>query len=259
MSPPALQAVSIVKKFPGGAKALRGVDLMIAQGETLALIGESGCGKSTLLRLFNRMLEPSSGHILVHGRRAAELEPNELRRGIGYVQQNGGLIPHWNVERNVALVPALLGWDPARRSGRSREMLTLAGLDPDIHARRYPWQLSGGERQRVAFARALAADPPIVLLDEPFAALDALTRRRLQEEFLSLKMRLAKTLLIVTHDLDEALLLGDRVAVMRRGRVLQVDAPRDLVARPATSYVRELLAMASERGKRAGLSQQESG
>lgn len=257
MIPAALQAISIVKEYSDGVQALGGVDLAIASGETLALIGESGSGKTTLLRLFNRMLEPSGGQILVNGQLAAEQDPHELRRGMGYVQQNGGLIPHWNVERNVTLVPALLGWDRERRKRRSREMLALSGLDADTYAERYPSRLSGGERQRVAFARALAADPPIVLLDEPFGALDALTRRRLQEEFLAIKRQLHKTILLVTHDLEEAMRLGDRVAVMREGRILQVATPRELVAQPATSYVRELLALASGEGNPAGFNPKE--
>ena len=215
--------------------------MAIPPGETLALVGESGSGKTTLLRLFNRMVDPSEGEVRVDGRPVSELDPIALRRGIGYVAQDGGLIPHWRVERNVDLVPRLLGWDADRRKARVREMLELVGLSPDIHAPRYPAELSGGQRQRVALARALAADPPVVLLDEPFGALDALTRLELHRQFLELRKTLGKTLVLVTHDLAEAFRLANRIAVMRGGRILQIGAPEELAERPADPYVRALL------------------
>jgi osmoprotectant transport system ATP-binding protein len=246
----ALEVVEVGKTWPDGTRALAGVSFAVAAGETLALVGESGSGKTTLLRLFNRLLEPTSGEARVAGRPAAELDPIALRRRIGYVPQDGGLLPHWRVERNVELVPRLLGWDRRRRAERMREMLELVGLDPGTHAGRYPAELSGGQRQRVAFARALAADPPVVLLDEPFGALDALTRRELHRQFLDLKRRLRKTTVLVTHDLGEAFRLADRIGVMRAGRLLQLGRPEDLVAAPAHDYVRELLAL------RAGLPSQ---
>lgn len=237
----ALEAKGVVKTYADGTAALAGVTLAVPAGETLALVGESGSGKTTLLRLFNRMVDPTEGEVRVEGRPVAELDPIALRRGIGYVPQDGGLIPHWRVERNVDLVPRLLGWDADRRKARVREMLELVGLSPDVHALRYPAELSGGQRQRVALARALAADPPVVLLDEPFGALDALTRLELHRQFLELRKTLGKTLILVTHDLAEAFRLADRIAVMRNGRVLQVGAPGELAERPADPYVRALL------------------
>jgi osmoprotectant transport system ATP-binding protein len=227
------------------------LDLDVHSGETVALIGESGCGKSTLLRMFNRLESPSSGSILVAGVDAAHIDPIALRRTTGYVQQDGGLLPHWSVERNVELVPALVGWSLERRRSVSRELLKLVGLEPDTYARRFPHELSGGQQQRVAFARALAADPDVILLDEPFGALDAITRAQLQEEFLRLKHTLGKTMLLVTHDLREAELLGDRVAVLRHGRLLQCAAPARLRQHPADDYVSGLLRHAPGTGGRA--------
>jgi osmoprotectant transport system ATP-binding protein len=243
-----LEAEDVGKSFPGGVTALAGVSLAVTSGETLVLIGESGCGKTTLLRMFNRMTDPTEGTVRIHGRPAGEWNPIELRRRTGYVQQEGGLLPHWTIARNVALVPSLLGWSTDRRRERVDALLDLVGLDPARYRARYPRELSGGQRQRVAFARALAADPDVVLLDEPFGALDAITRVELQEEFVRMKERLGKTMLLVTHDLDEAFLLGDRIAVMREGRVLQTGRPEDVEARPVTDYVRELLR--HRRGKR---------
>lgn len=236
-----LEAKGVVKTYADGTAALAGVSLAVPAGETLALVGESGSGKTTLLRLFNRMVDPSEGEVRVEGRPVSELDPIALRRRIGYVPQDGGLIPHWRVERNVDLVPRLLGWDADRRGARVREMLDLVGLSPEVHAPRYPAELSGGQRQRVALARALAADPPVVLLDEPFGALDALTRLELHRQFLELRRTLGKTLVLVTHDLTEAFRLADRIAVMRGGRVLQIGAPGELAERPADPYVRALL------------------
>jgi len=239
--PPALEAAGVVKTYGDGTAALAGVSLAVAPGETLALVGESGSGKTTLLRLFNRMVEPTSGEVRVEGRPVAGLDPIALRRGIGYVPQDGGLLPHWRIGQNVELVPRLLGWSADRRQARTRELLELVGLSPDVHASRYPAELSGGQRQRVALARALAADPPVVLLDEPFGALDALIRLDLHRKFLELKRALKKTLVLVTHDLGEAFRLADRIAVMKAGRLLQLGPPQELVERPADPYVRELL------------------
>jgi osmoprotectant transport system ATP-binding protein len=189
------------------------------------LLGESGCGKTTTLRLVNRLLVPVSGEVLVEGRDTREWNPIALRRRTGYVIQDAGLFPHYTVERNVALVPTLEGWDERRVRERVRELLQLVGLDPEKFAARYPSELSGGQRQRVGVARALAADPPLLLMDEPFGALDPLTRAGLQREFAALQKRLAKTVVFVTHDVREALSLGTRVALMRAGRILLLDRP----------------------------------
>jgi osmoprotectant transport system ATP-binding protein len=246
MPEPELRAVRVSKVYPGPVQALSEIDLSVASGETLAVIGESGCGKSTLLRLFNRLEEPTSGEIHVRGRPATGIDPIELRRHTGYVQQEGGLLPHWTVGRNVELVPTLLNWPRRRRRQRADELLTMVGLDPPAFRSRFPHELSGGQRQRVAFARALAADPELVLLDEPFGALDALTRLELHREFLHLKQQLQKTMVIVTHDLGEAFKLADRVAVMHQGRLVQVGRHDTLVEQPASSYVSDLLALGRE-------------
>ncbi len=241
--PPMLRAHGVDKRYPGGVVALDGAGLEVAAGETLALVGESGSGKSTLLGTFNRTVAPDAGEVSVEGRRVADRDPVELRRRIGYVPQNGGLIPHWTVGANVELVPRLLGWPAHRRRRRADEMLELVGLDPVELGGRHPRRLSGGQRQRVALARALAGEPAVVLLDEPFGALDALTRLRVRGVFRRLRRAVAATLLLVTHDLEEAFELGDRVAVMKDGRVLQSAPPRELLERPAHPYVEELLAL----------------
>jgi osmoprotectant transport system ATP-binding protein len=239
--PAALEARDVVKRHRDGFAALRGVGLTVETGETLALIGESGSGKTTLLRMFNRLDTPTTGEIRIQGRPAAAHDPIALRRATGYVQQDGGLLPHWTVGRNVELVPALLGWPPGRRRARADQLLGWVGLDPAAHRDRYPVELSGGQRQRVAIARALAGDPPVVLLDEPFAALDALTRQEIQGEFARWRRDLGKTLVLVTHDVGEAFRLADRIAVLRAGVVLQVGTAADLVQRPAHPYVRALV------------------
>jgi osmoprotectant transport system ATP-binding protein len=235
----ALRAEGVTKRY-GSVVALDGVSLDVEPGECVALVGESGAGKTTLLRSFNRMAEPDAGRLLVDGTDVRALDPVALRRHAGYVPQDGGLLPHWRVGRNVALVPWLL--DSATAVDDARAALRLVGLDPATFERRWPRELSGGQRQRVAIARALAARPRVLLLDEPFGALDAITRGELQQAFAELRRELAITTLLVTHDLREAARLADRVAVFRAGRIEQVaDAPT-LAALPATDYVRLLLA-----------------
>jgi osmoprotectant transport system ATP-binding protein len=216
-------------RLQNGRSLLTGVNLTISRGETLILLGRSGSGKTTSLKLINRLLEPSEGEILIEGRRQSQWDLIELRRGIGYVIQDVGLFPHWTVERNVALVPRLSGWPDARVRERVREMLALVGLDAGEFAQRYPRELSGGQRQRVGVARALAADPPILLMDEPFGALDPITRAELQREFRGLAARLGKTIAFVTHDLREALLLGTRIALLAGGRLAGVYSPQEFL------------------------------
>ncbi|MBW3554663.1 MAG: ATP-binding cassette domain-containing protein [Gemmatimonadetes bacterium] len=235
---PALQADTVTKRY-GHVIALRGVSLRVAAGECLALVGESGSGKTTLLRAFNRMVEPEAGRVLVNGRDVAGEDPVALRRSIGYVQQEGGLLPHWSVRRNAALVPWLRRDDDALV--RADHVLVLVGLDPATFADRRPRQLSGGQRQRVAIARALADRPSILLMDEPFGALDAITRAELHESFEALRAEIPTTTLLVTHDLREAARLADRIAVMRAGGIEQVAAPAELVEAPSSAYVAMLL------------------
>ena len=238
MASPALEAVDVAKRF-GAVTALDAVSLSVAHGECVALVGESGSGKSTLLRAFNALTRPDRGTVRVAGHDVAVADPVALRRAVGYVPQDGGLLPHWTVARNVALVPVLIG--RADSHALASAALESVGLEPAQFGGRWPHQLSGGQRQRVAFARALAAGPRIVLLDEPFGALDAITRGDIAELFLALRHRTGMTALLVTHDLHEAFLVADRVAVMHAGRIAQVDTPAVLTASPATPYVAELL------------------
>jgi osmoprotectant transport system ATP-binding protein len=209
----------------GGTEILSDLSLEVFRGEILILLGESGCGKTTTLKLINRLIEPTSGQIQVEGRSAADWDPIALRRHIGYVLQEAGLFPHFTVGENVSLVPRLLGWDTDRIYERCNTLLDLVGLEPSRFADRFPHELSGGQRQRVGVARALAANPEIVLLDEPFGALDAITRTNLQKEFARLVRDLGKTAVFVTHDLHEAMLLGSRIALMDKGRIVLLDTP----------------------------------
>ncbi len=236
--PTALDVEHVTKRF-GSVIALDDVSVSVPAGGCLALVGESGSGKSTLLRCFNRLVDPDAGVIRVDAVDVATTDPVQLRRRIGYVPQDGGLLPHWRVLRNVELVLRLN--EDSRATERANAALSLVGLDPATFGQRWPGELSGGQRQRVAIARALAAEPSLVLLDEPFGALDAITRSELQDAFASLRDRLGMTCVLVTHDVHEALLLATHIAVLRRGRIEQIASPPALVAEPATEYVRTLL------------------
>jgi osmoprotectant transport system ATP-binding protein len=239
---PMIRLEAVTKQYAGGTVAVHELDLEVAPGELLVLVGPSGCGKTTTMRMINRLIEPTSGRIYLDGEDVTSVDPVALRRRIGYVIQQVGLFPHVTVEANVATVPSLIGWSRKRRKERAHELLELVGLDPTQFARRYPAQLSGGQRQRVGVARALAADPPVLLMDEPFAAVDPVVRARLQDEFLRLQQTLRKTVVLVTHDLDEAVRMGDRIAVFRDGGVLdQVDVPSTVLAAPATPFVADFV------------------
>ena len=213
------------------------LSLDVPQGIVCVLIGPSGCGKSTTIRMINRLIEPDSGTVRVNGQDVREVPAEELRRHIGYAIQGVGLFPHWTVRENVAVVPGLLRWEKDRVDARVDELLELVGLEPDRYASAYPDELSGGEAQRVGVARALAADPPVLLMDEPFGAVDPLTRDRLQSQFLDIQARLRKTVVFVTHDMDEAVKMGDRIAIMREGSLVQYDVPERVLAYPADDFV----------------------
>ncbi|MEV1318638.1 ATP-binding cassette domain-containing protein [Micromonospora arborensis] len=233
---------SIQKRYPDGTEAVRDLSLDVRAGELVVLIGPSGCGKSTVLRMINRLIEPTGGRITLGDEDVTDVDPVRLRRRIGYVIQNVGLFPHQTVRANVATVPGLLRWPKSQTRARVDELLDLVGLDPAQFGGRYPHELSGGQRQRVGVARALAADPVVLLMDEPFSAVDPIVRARLQEEFLRLQAAVRKTIVLVTHDLDEAVRLGDRIAVLSEGGHLeQYDTPAALLGAPATPFVREFV------------------
>jgi osmoprotectant transport system ATP-binding protein len=237
---------SVTKRFGDGTTAVDHLDLEVPEGDLTVLVGPSGCGKTTTLRMINRMIEASSGRILVDGRDIAKVDPPELRRRIGYVIQQIGLFPHRTIGDNIATVPELVGWDKRRTEARVGELLEVVGLPAEVRDR-YPHQLSGGQRQRVGVARALAVDPPIMLMDEPFGAVDPIVRSRLQDEFLRLQQEVRKTIVFVTHDIDEAIKMGDRIAIFRQGGHLEQYAPpEELLAEPATDFVVDFLG--AERG-----------
>jgi len=233
-----IELAHLTKRFPGSAvAAVDDLSLFIDKGEICVLIGPSGCGKTTTMRMINRLIEPDAGTIRIAGRDVTGSDPVQLRRSVGYVIQQVGLFPHMTIAQNVATVPHLLGWDAPRIARRVDELLARVDMEPARYRDRYPRELSGGQKQRVGVARALAADPPVMLMDEPFGALDPITRASLQDELLRLLRELAKTIVFVTHDIDEALKMGTRIAIMRAGRLVQFDRPEAILAHPADGFV----------------------
>ena len=239
----------ISKSYDGVSRVIDNLSFEVLKGETLILLGSSGCGKSTTLKMINRLIEPTEGRIYLDGKDIRQQDPIELRRSIGYVFQSIGLFPHLSIRDNVSMVPRLLAWPEDRIRKRYEELLELVHLSPSTYADRFPDELSGGQQQRVAVARALAADPAYLLMDEPFGALDAITRDSLQQEFLDLKQRLAKTVIFVTHDIVEALTLGDRIAILHEGRLEQIGTREEILGNPATGFVRDLFSKSVKRWK----------
>jgi len=239
----------VSKSYDGVSRVINNLSLEVREGEILMLLGSSGCGKSTLLKMINRLIDPTEGRIYLDGKDIQQQDPIKLRRSIGYVFQGIGLFPHLSIQANISMVPRLLGWPEDRINNRYRELLELVQLSPEIHADRFPDELSGGQQQRVAVARALAVDPDYLLMDEPFGALDAITRDSLQQEFLELNQRLNKTIIFVTHDILEAVTLGDRIAILHEGRLEQIGTSQEILENPATEFVRELFAKSVNRWK----------
>jgi len=238
-----IKLTRVSKSFDGSLSyAVKDLSFQVRKGETLVLLGSSGCGKTTTLKMINRLIEPTQGTVEVDGKDVMGRNPVELRRQIGYVFQGIGLFPHMTVEQNVEIVPRLLGWSSRSKRERMQELLNLVGLPAESFAQRFPDELSGGQQQRIGVARALAADPDYLLMDEPFGALDALTREALQQELLTLKKQLKKTIVFVTHDLHEALLLGDRIAILHEGYLQQLGTRKEVLDSPATEFVRDLFA-----------------
>lgn len=231
--------VSNLTKTFNGKVTVDNISFSVSKGETFVMLGTSGCGKTTTLKMINRLVEPSSGRITINGKDIRDENPEILRRHIGYVIQSIGLFPHYTVEQNIEIVPRLLKWEKEKIKKRIAELLELLGLPPSEFLKRYPHDLSGGQKQRIGLARALASDPPLVLLDEPFGALDPITRKQIQKEFKSLESILNKTMILVTHDIQEAVLLGDRVCLMRGGKIEQIGKPDELISSPANSFVKE--------------------
>ncbi|PWN01508.1 ABC transporter [Nocardioides silvaticus] len=242
-----LVLTDVVKKYPGQkTPAVESLSLTVPAGEIVMFIGPSGCGKTTSLKMINRLIEPTSGSITIDGKDIRQQDENELRRHIGYVIQGGSLFPHMTVEKNIGIVPKLLGWDADRISARVTDLLDLVGLEPGRYRGRYPRELSGGQQQRVGVARGLAADPPVILMDEPFGAVDPITRQRLQDELLSIQRELRKTIICVTHDIDEAIKLGDRILILKEGaRIAQYDTPEAILGAPADDFVADFVGAGS--------------
>jgi osmoprotectant transport system ATP-binding protein len=238
-----IELQDLTKRYPGEeVPAVDSLNLKIPRGEIVVFVGPSGCGKTTSLKMINRIIEPTSGRIILDGEDVTSTNPDELRRHIGYVIQQIGLFPHVTIKDNVATVPRLLGWDKDRIEARTDELLEVVGLDPQMYRDRYPKELSGGQRQRVGVARALAADPPVLLMDEPFGAIDPITRTRLQNEFLRLQVELKKTIAFVTHDIDEAIKMGDRIAILQERSIpAQYATPEEILTQPANDFVRDFV------------------
>lgn len=245
-----LRVDALAKTFPGGVRAVRDVSFTVGPGELIALVGESGCGKTTTLKCINRLLDPTSGLIEVEGEDICGLDPVDLRRRIGWVMQGDGLFPHLSVAQNITVTPRLLGWDKATISNQVDELLTLVRLNPDLYRDRLPSDMSGGQRQRVGVARALAARPNLILMDEPFGALDPITRDSLREDVMALKARLNFAAVLVTHDMAEALLTADRIAVVDKGEIIQYGTPAELLAKPAGPLVERMLETPLREAKR---------
>ncbi|MGD6842859.1 ABC transporter ATP-binding protein [Bacillus infantis] len=226
------------KKYPDGFVALKDIDFHIEEGELVALIGPSGCGKTTTMKMINRLIEPSSGQILINGEDISKKDPVKLRRDIGYVIQQIGLLPHMTIEDNITLVPRLKGWEKEQYSEKVDELLELVGLDPKEYRTRFPGELSGGQQQRVGVIRALAAEPPIILMDEPFSALDPISREQLQDELVKLQETIKKTIVFVTHDMDEAIKIADRIAILKDGEIIQFDTPERILRYPKNEFVK---------------------
>ena len=243
MNDPMIRLEGVTKRYPGQDRpAVEHIDLNIPDGEIVIFVGPSGCGKTTLMKMINRLIEPTSGRIFIQGEDVTRANPDELRRRIGYVIQQIGLFPHMTIAQNIALVPKMVGWDKGRVEARVDELLELVGLDAAMFRARYPKQLSGGQRQRIGVARALAVDPPVMLMDEPFGAIDPITRDRLQNEFLRLQADIRKTIVFVTHDIDEAIKMGDRIAILREGaQVAQYDTPQHILSAPADDFVADFV------------------
>lgn len=236
-----IQMENVTKRFGQGFTAVDNVNLNIRPGEFVVLIGPSGCGKTTTMKMINRLIEPTEGRILLEGKDISQQDPIQLRRRIGYVIQEIGLMPHMTVAENIAMVPRLQKWPKEKQMARVEELLDMVGLDPATTRSKYPRQLSGGQRQRVGVARALAVDPPIMLMDEPFGALDPITREQMQDEFLKLQERVKKTIVFVTHDIDEALKFADRIVIMNKGKIVQYGSPQEILRHPANNFVRDFI------------------
>ena len=230
-----------VSKYFEETQVLQDLNFQIDEGEIVCLIGPSGCGKTTTLRLVNRLIEPSSGKIYIQDKDISNIDPVELRRSIGYVIQQIGLFPHMTIEKNISVVPRLKGWKEKDYCKRVDELLEMVGLDPNVYKKRYPAELSGGQQQRIGVIRALAANPSIILMDEPFSALDPISREQLQDELIKIQMEIRKTILFVTHDMDEALKLADKIGFMHEGKLIQLDTPEAILNRPANDFVRDLI------------------